>query len=49
MTDHPDPPAPDGEADGAEPVEQAEPDSDTIDPNTELLREIRDELRAPRA
>jgi large conductance mechanosensitive channel len=27
----------------------AEPDSDTIDPNTELLREIRDELRAPRA
>ena len=27
----------------------AEPDADTIDPNTELLREIRDELRAPRA
>ena len=26
----------------------AEPDSETIDPNTELLREIRDELRAPR-
>ncbi len=27
----------------------AEPDTQTIDPNTELLREIRDELRAPRA
>ena len=27
----------------------AEPDADTIDPNTELLREIRDELRTPRA
>jgi large conductance mechanosensitive channel len=27
----------------------AEPDAETIDPNTELLREIRDELRAPRA
>ncbi len=27
----------------------AEPESETIDPNTELLREIRDELRAPRA
>jgi large conductance mechanosensitive channel len=27
----------------------AEPDADTIDPNTELLREIRDALRAPRA
>ena len=26
----------------------AEPDADTIDPNTELLREIRDELRASR-
>ena len=26
----------------------AEPDADTIDPNTELLREIRDALRAPR-
>ena len=26
----------------------AEPDADTIDPNTELLREIRDELRVPR-
>jgi large conductance mechanosensitive channel len=26
----------------------AEPDAETIDPNTELLREIRDELRAPR-
>ena len=26
----------------------AEPDSETIDPNTELLREIRDELRASR-
>ena len=29
MTDHPDPPAPDGEADGAEPVEQAEADDTT--------------------
>ena len=27
----------------------AEPEAETIDPNTELLREIRDELRAPRA
>ena len=27
----------------------AEPDAETIDPNTELLSEIRDELRAPRA
>ncbi len=27
----------------------AEPQAETIDPNTELLREIRDELRAPRA
>ena len=26
----------------------AEPDAETIDPNTELLREIRDELRAGR-
>ena len=26
----------------------AEPDAETIDPNTELLREIRDELRASR-
>lgn len=26
-----------------------EPEADTIDPNTELLREIRDALRAPRA
>ena len=26
----------------------AEPEADTIDPNTELLREIRDALRAPR-
>ena len=26
----------------------AEPAAETIDPNTELLREIRDELRAPR-
>jgi large conductance mechanosensitive channel len=27
----------------------AEPEADTIDPNTELLREIRDALRTPRA
>ena len=27
----------------------AEPEADTIDPNTELLTEIRDALRAPRA
>jgi large conductance mechanosensitive channel len=27
----------------------AEPDAETIDPNTELLREIRDALRTPRA
>lgn len=27
----------------------AEPDADTIDPNTELLREIRDALQTPRA
>ena len=27
----------------------AEPDADTIDPNTELLREIRDALRERRA
>lgn len=27
----------------------AEPEAETVDPNTELLREIRDELRAPRA
>ncbi|WP_377644588.1 MscL family protein [Oryzobacter terrae] len=27
----------------------AEPEADTVDPNTELLTEIRDALRAPRA